>query len=242
VRRERRASYLTELARSFQAPVRVLELGCGTGAFWLENRARIPQGWQIWLSDQSMNMVNSARSSLAKKRKVRCLLDDAQSLPFPDESFDTLLAIGLLDLVANLPQALQEASRVLRPGGVFIASAGGKGHLHELEELLRPFLDPGMADQLGGNEKQFGLENGEDLLAPYFDTVECHVYADTLVFHDPQPVLDYIFSEQNIVLTMTLSGLAKLFQQIKCRLARDGSIRVTVRKGIFIARKKAVGN
>src|SRR5688572_32991799 len=39
---------------------RVLELGCGPGWLWVENRERIPPGWEITLSDFSPGMIEEA--------------------------------------------------------------------------------------------------------------------------------------------------------------------------------------
>ena len=43
---------------------RVLELGCGTGLLWRENLGRIPDGWDVTLSDASSGMLQEAKQSL----------------------------------------------------------------------------------------------------------------------------------------------------------------------------------
>jgi ubiquinone/menaquinone biosynthesis C-methylase UbiE len=126
-----------ELLTSHPIPddARLLELGAGTGTFWQHNAGQLPPRWKLCLTDQSMEMVRQARANLsAFPRSLRFLNVDSQALPFPKERFDMVLAIGLLDLVPDLERALQEAWRVLLPPGQFIATAGGKGHLHELEQ------------------------------------------------------------------------------------------------------------
>jgi SAM-dependent methyltransferase len=45
------------------------------------------------------------------------LLMDVHALRFPDESFDAVLALHVVDAVADQPRALAELHRVLRPGG-----------------------------------------------------------------------------------------------------------------------------
>ena len=40
---------------------RILEVGCGTGAFWAENAERTPDGWQITLTVASPGMVREAQ-------------------------------------------------------------------------------------------------------------------------------------------------------------------------------------
>lgn len=42
----------------------ILELGCGVGKLWLENRERIPESWQLILSDFSLGMLESTQRNL----------------------------------------------------------------------------------------------------------------------------------------------------------------------------------
>ena len=139
---------------------RVLEVGSGGGWLWLENRARIPTGWKLTLSDRAVERVREAREVLNEQKlgeQTDFMVLDAQALPFKMACFEAVLAIGVLDFLPHLAEALQEARRVLRPGGVFIASAGGRQHLGEMEDLLRPYLPEA---ELGGTPEHFGLENG----------------------------------------------------------------------------------
>ena len=43
----------------------ILEIGCGTGQLWAENRTRIPVGWTLTLSDQSAGMLATMASKWA---------------------------------------------------------------------------------------------------------------------------------------------------------------------------------
>jgi SAM-dependent methyltransferase len=45
---------------------------------------------------------------------------DALALPFPDESFDVVVSIGLLEHFEDIRQPVTEQLRILRPGGVFL--------------------------------------------------------------------------------------------------------------------------
>src|SRR6476619_1676554 len=70
------------------AKSRILEVGCGPGLLWLQNVARIPEGWDITLSDFSPGMLDEARRNLEKgARPFRFALIDAQSIPFEGQSF-----------------------------------------------------------------------------------------------------------------------------------------------------------
>lgn len=208
---------------------RILELGAGAGELWQENRERISPGWQVMLSDLSIPMLQTARAATAWP----ALGTDGAALPFPNQHFDALLAIGLLDLIKDLPAALAEMARVLKPGGVLVASAAGRAHLAEMEALARRFAPRA---SLGGEPQRFGLENGQRLLRQQFDEVELRPYADEMIFEDPEPFMRYVLSEPEVAEELDEEERAELRTALEKRIQREGAVRVTVKKGLFIAR------
>jgi ubiquinone/menaquinone biosynthesis C-methylase UbiE len=219
----------------------ILEIGCGSGAMWQENQDRLSPGWQIFLTDLSRGIVKTAHNNLADLNQASSFLTlDSQSMPFGKENFDAVLAIGVLDQVPDLNQALSEAWRVLRPPGLLLASAGGREHLREMRVMLAPYLPGEKADLLGGEEERFGLENGQQKLSVFFDQVERFDYNDTMQFTELQPILDYVLSEESIVWDMRLHHLSQFVWDLKRKLAEDGVIEVTVQKCLFTARKQFI--
>ncbi len=96
---------------------RVLDLGCGTGATVAELRAR---GVDAFGVDYSPAMIEAAVQEHGLEHHVTC--GSVDELPFEDDSFDVMIADGLLHHLAvqgRMPQALREIHRVLRPGGTF---------------------------------------------------------------------------------------------------------------------------
>ena len=220
------------------AEARILELGCGSGALWQKNHARVPAGWKMVLSDLSMQMVKTARSGVRDLQlNFEFAIFDSQALPFAGESFDAVLAIGLLDYLPNLQKALSEVRRVLRPAGQIFASAGSRQHLHELQNLLRPYVARERAQVIGGEEARFGLENGEQSLAPFFRDLTRHDYQSSMTFHEAQPILNYVFSESEIISSMNLAQVSSFTHKVKGYIAKHGEFSVTVDKGLFTARK-----
>ena len=69
-------------------PLRVLEVGPGTGMFAVRLAAALPDA-SITTIDQSERFVEMTRA-----RGIDSRVGDAQDLPYADESFDTLLEIG----------------------------------------------------------------------------------------------------------------------------------------------------
>src|SRR5262245_30032153 len=79
------------------AESRILEVGCGPGAFWVSNRDRIPTGWDVVLTDFSPGMVQQARQNLsATGAEFAFANTDIQALPFEDASFDSVIANHML--------------------------------------------------------------------------------------------------------------------------------------------------
>ena len=65
--------------------------------------------------------------------------------------------------------------------------------MREINELVRTFDDriTLSADRL---YERFGLENGGELLRPYFDDVQTVIYEDSLLVDVPEPLIEYILS------------------------------------------------
>lgn len=105
----------------------VLDLGCGRGAVLLAAAKRLPRGRAIgvdlWQADQTDNsqqatLANAAAEGVADRIEVHTA--DMTALPLADESVDVIvsnLAIHNIGGHAGRRQALDEAVRVLRPGG-----------------------------------------------------------------------------------------------------------------------------
>lgn len=92
----------------------VLDLACGTGELALAIAQK--EGVQVTGLDLSEGMLEVARRRTQGKA-ITLIHGDAQQLPLPDSSFDaTTIAFGIRN-VPDVPAALAEMHRVLRPGG-----------------------------------------------------------------------------------------------------------------------------
>ncbi|MBN2085998.1 MAG: methyltransferase domain-containing protein [Anaerolineales bacterium] len=214
---------------------RILELGCGSGNLWMDNDGRIPDGWDVRLTDASVGMLGQARRNLGQSRRPYGFgAVDAQRIPFAGATFDAVIADHMLYHVPDRKKALMEIQRILKPGGRFYASTVGRGHMRELAELVAgfdPALDAWGAGHLDADT--FMLENGAAQLTPLFTDVLLHRYEDALVVTEPAPLVEYILSGR---ITLDAEQRASLTKYVEEKMERaGGAFRIEKETGIFEA-------
>jgi len=102
------------------SPIRILEVGVGTGANLPLVRRDLPRGLpvEIWGVDLSPGMLGVLRETLRRQgdNEVRLLMADAHVLPFSDHSFDRVFHVGGINGFHDPAAALAEMARVAVPG------------------------------------------------------------------------------------------------------------------------------
>ena len=113
-------------------PRRVLEVGCGWGE--LSERVQRETEADVTAFDLSERMAG-----LARARGVRAFVADVQALPFPDRSFDVVVANAVLYHVPDLDQGLAEVARVLTDDGALVAITFDGGRFPAKRPIRRRF-------------------------------------------------------------------------------------------------------
>ncbi len=98
---------------------RVLDLGSGAGTDSLVAAQMVGPEGAVTGVDMTPEMLDRARGAAAELgvTNVEFVETEAESLPFPDASFDVAISNGVIDLIPDKDAVFAELFRVLRPGG-----------------------------------------------------------------------------------------------------------------------------
>ncbi|HEX4055661.1 MAG TPA: class I SAM-dependent methyltransferase [Tepidisphaeraceae bacterium] len=200
----------------------LLDIGTGPGDFPIRLRRSGHRG-QIIGIDASPGMIAKANSAGVD---VEFVQGDAQSLPFAEKSFDVVTARHMLYHVPDIPRALREARRVLRPGGRFLAVTNARDNMGDYRKALHE-----AADMLTGRladivrivvpaSDVFNDQNGPSLIEDAFGNASATFVEAALRFETAEPALRYFDS------CRTMKGLS--VQDWK--LAREAFAQVIARR------------
>jgi ubiquinone/menaquinone biosynthesis C-methylase UbiE len=122
---------------------RVLDAGCGAG---LATVALAMRGYRLYAVDSVPEMIERTRRRAAEEgvqSRVRCARADLHRLAFADQSFDLIVAAGVLPWLPAPEIALAEMCRVLKPGGRIIVTIDNRwGLCWFFDPLTNPLLKP----------------------------------------------------------------------------------------------------
>lgn len=136
----------------------LLDAGCGSGQFALALAVRGARVTGMDLSPEMIRLAQENTGRLGLPDAVTWVVGPVDRLPLRDGSVDAIHARMVLPFVPDIPAALREFRRVLRPGGRLLASTAGplspiyrdswRRYLHE--ELGCNYLLPWEMEQLAG--------------------------------------------------------------------------------------------
>lgn len=174
--------------------MKILELGCGNGRLWIENKAKLPADCEIILSDISEGMIRDVRREQSlQDDRFSFAAFDCHAIPYEDASFDLVIANHVLFYCKDVDRVCSEVGRVLKSGGRFVCGTYGVAHMQEVSRLVTQFDD---RITLSGENlyEHFGKENGAQALAPYFAEVDWQQYEDALIVTQAEPLIEYVLS------------------------------------------------
>lgn len=133
-RAQRRANAFS-LERFITPNAAILDIGCGSGELLgiLEESSRLMIGL-----DRSTTALNLARGRSAAHAHFVAGL--AEALPLPNDSFDNIIAFGILEHVQDYQRLISEIYRVMKPGATAFISSSNAWSLLQLKNCLLSVL------------------------------------------------------------------------------------------------------
>jgi arsenite methyltransferase len=238
-----RAATLQALA--LQAGERVVDVGSGPGLLAAEMATQVgPAGRVVGLdlSDPMLALSRQRHAGPASSRCLRFLKADAARLPFADRSFDVAVSTQVYEYVPDVPAALAEAYRVLRPGGRVLVldtdwdsivwAAGDQARMQRLlaawaERFADPHLPRSLSRQL--QDAGFRVERREVLVLfnPEYDR-------DTYSVANGQIMADFAVAQGRMP-----REEAEAWMRDLQRLGRQGRYFFSLNRYLFLATKRS---
>ena len=140
------------LALALPLPGHVLEIGTGKGRFLA---AMAKHAERITTLDVDAAQQRAAKLHIRQTRagsRIRFIAHDAEHMPWPDASFDTVASVNTFHHLERPMRVFQEMLRVLKPGGKFVlCDFSPRGfqifdRIHRFEGGTHPRLKNGLAD------------------------------------------------------------------------------------------------
>lgn len=212
---------------------KVLEIGSGNGHLFKENEDHLIKAQYI-LSDISEGIIHDAKRELQKNDCFQFQCFDCHHIPYPDNTFDVVIANHVLFYLQDIDVVLKEIDRVLKKGGYFYCSTYGKNHMKEMTEIIKEY-NPKIVLSNVKLYDVFGLENGYEILKHYFQHVELKKHKDDLLVDNADDLIHYILSCHGNQGEYILKDYES-FHEFMLKKVKN-QIRITKDAGMFICQK-----
>ncbi len=225
--------FVFELA-AIKPDTKVLELGCGSASLWRSVLNRLNENTRITLSDLSPGMIQDAAIDLVRDKRFHFVCMDSMNVTFPSSTFDLIIANHMLYHVPAVAQVLDHVSKLLCPGGRFMAATNGPEHMIDLDILLEKFSHK--LDKSQGISSGFNLLNGESQLRDFFSTIELHLYSSDLWVTNAQLLTNYSFSTPFVKEKLGDEGKPEMTAFFQRRIDHYGGILIRKQTGVYLAK------
>jgi len=148
------------IGKTVNSPKKVLDVGCGTGYFTRLIKQELAPS-RIFACDVACGALGDVEEVYARRFQAA----EAENLPFKSGYFDLVCSNACYQWSWDLSKSIQEAYRVLKPGGSFCFSIFGANTFHELRDSIEIACSNGISIRPASGDF-IGLKELEAVLAP----------------------------------------------------------------------------
>lgn len=222
----------------------ILEVGRGDGSILVNLRGSLHKGKLVGLEINDGMFRESVE--IQKKENFQPLIEfiigSADNLPFPDKSFDVILAFFMLYHMPDIQKTLREWKRILKDSGKILISTGStlnKPKHKKFKKMAAALIGKTVSPQFNSS---FNLENAEKQLNNTFKIVERFVYEGQIKIEKAQPYLNAFNSIRDMYEPTPSDTDWEIAEnavrmEIEKEIAQNGFFTDSVRNGFFICEK-----
>ena len=156
-------------------------------------------------------MIDDAKKNLENISDINYQCFDCLNIPYPDESFDIVIANHVFFYLKDLNQALKEIQRILKPGGYLYCSTYGSQHMKEITDLVKEY-NPKIVLSNRQLYDVFGLDNGKDTVSyTHLKYVFRNIISGIVMFLIVYQILFYGENWQFLILSVSIGFVIYTF-------------------------------
>jgi SAM-dependent methyltransferase len=213
----------------------VADIGCGNGWYVSKLRREHPD-WTVIGIDLSAGMLATLDPPVVQA--------DAMRLPFADGSLDVVLGMHMIYHLPDVRAGITELARVLRAGGMLVASTNADDDKAELDDLWTAatarVTDSPPQHRLALSTR-FRLDDAPTILLRVFDDVTIRDLPGTITVTTPDPVMAHLSSYESFAAITEAPFPATVDAArdiLAAHIADKGAFKISCRSGIITARRK----
>ncbi len=227
-----------------ESGMKILDIGCGTGAFWKSMADKLPEGLEIHLTDYSDGMLATARDNAEEiqenypEKNLKFVIEkrDATDFSYPVSGFDRIMANHMLYHLSRESRLdlYQKIRDLLSENGRFSCSLIGQEHLYELNEFVKaeyPDID------IPSESFDIWLETAEKELYNFFTVLSVEEQKNDLLVPDEELIFDYVASYSKQAKEIISKEKEKFLERVRGKMNEDGNMYIHKSTGIVVCEK-----
>lgn len=222
----------------------ILEVGCGDGSILinLQQKGHTGKLAGLEINDSMFQESVEVQKKENFEPSIEFIVGSADHLPFPEKSFDIILAFFMLYHMPDIQKTLREWKRILKDDGKVLISTGSplnKPKHKQFKKMVETLIGKTSSPQFSAS---FNLENAEEQLNGIFKITDKFVYEGQIKIDKVQPYLSAFNSIRDMYEPVPSDvdwekAEDAVRTEVEKEITQNGFFTDSVRRGFFICEK-----